>query len=106
MTYQDIEASEQEIKRLRHIRQIFIGVGWGLIGLFIVLAILAIVFIFINDDVSDIFFISAPISFTTGLVLLILSAAIFGKKINIIYKSVRLAKQYLEMKRMKEINNK
>ena len=106
MTYDDIDNLEKEIKQHRHIKGIFVGIGWGLIGLSLILMVLAIIFAFINDDVMFILSMISPNVFLGGLILLILSAAIFNRRIKIKYKLIRQAKQYLEMNRLKGLNNK
>ena len=100
MTYEDIDVVQKEINKLRKIRGIFIGVGWGSILTFLILLGVAIAMVFINEDLIAPLLSIASFTFLGGLVILIISGAAFNKRIKIRAKLIRQAKQYIEMNRL------
>ena len=97
ITSEDIVRYEAEIARFYKLRKMFMGIGWGCIGLGVLLFPIAVV-LGVNGSESGAYAMIYLISFAIsgGIVCFILRGALFNRRIKTRKDLIQKAKRYNE----------
>ena len=95
ITSEDIARYEAEIVRFYRLRKMFLGIGWGCIGLGVLLFPIAVV-LGVNGSESGAYAMTYLISFAVsgGIVCFILRGALFNRRIKTRKDLIEKAKRY------------
>ena len=104
VTLEDIERMENELRHYYSMRKMFLGIGWGLIGLSIILFFLAV---FIGAFIAPsnqkiIYLMSYLVSFSIvgAIAIFILRGALYNRRIKNRRELIKQAKEYRQNRQL------
>ena len=101
VTLEDIERFEQEIARFYKLRKLFLGIGWGCIGLGLLLIPAAVVIGMNGSEIGSqamIYLISFALA--GGIICFILRGALFNRRIRTRKLLIAEARKYQQDKQL------
>ena len=94
VTFDDVQKYREEIKYFYHMRKVFLGIGWGCIGIGITLGISLAAASKGNDTLMQFAIYLASFSIVAGLVCFVLRGALYNRRIKNRKMLIRQATQY------------